>query len=64
MDDLAQELIKGVTSCDKLWGDARGLRSTDSLMGYPPFGEISLDWERGELNHLSTRRKRKQLRCC
>jgi hypothetical protein len=59
---------KDVASCDKLRGGASNLRSGDFRMGEPTGRErpvsggesIAVGSEPGEVNHLSTRRKRKQ----
>ena len=58
-----QEPKKDVTSCDKPRGGANALRSADFRMGQPGGSDpVTLGYlgsERGELKHLSTRRKRK-----
>src|SRR5699024_6002587 len=57
------EAMKDATSCDKPRGSAHTNRSADFRMGQPTILKI---WypkggETGELKHLSTRRKRKQI---
>ena len=57
------EAKKDVTSCDKRGGGANGPRSRDFRMGEPNAQEAHYHdiWgERGELKHLSTRRRREQ----
>ena len=57
------EAKKDVTSCEKLRGGANGRRSGGVRMGKPDAWKMRhhVRWgERGELKHLSTRRKRKQ----
>ena len=57
------EAKKDVTSCDKLRGGANGRRSGGFRMGEPSTLEACYHemWgERGELKHLSTRRKGEQ----
>lgn len=65
-----QEAKKDVASCDKPGRDAYSFRLRDFRMGKPSRGYallsvaeyIGYGGKRGELNHLSTRRKRNQLR--
>ena len=57
------EAKKDVTSCDKPRGGANARRSADFRMGQPGGSDpVTGEYhrgERGELKHLSTRRKRK-----
>ena len=63
-----KQAMKDVVSCDKPRGDANNLRSGDFRMGKPKPCEHGLSYRKyiavgskpGEVNHLSTRRKRKQ----
>ena len=63
------EAMKDVVSCDKRRLGANNLRDGDFRMGQPIQGHswiscteyIGVRGERGELKHLSTPRKRKQL---
>jgi len=65
-----REAMKDVASCDKPRGAASRLRSGDVRMGKPVQGHtwsplpesIGERSPRGEVNHLSTLRKRKQPR--
>ena len=59
------EAKKDATSCEKLRGGANGPRSAGVRMGEP--GRLKaghstgkVEGERGELKHLSTRRRREQ----
>jgi len=68
VDGLAWVAKKGVASCDKLRGGACSLRSGDARMGSNltrlPQGVLSFREERKPWGrkHLSTTRKRNQLR--
>ena len=63
-----KQAMKDVVSCDKPRGDANSLRSGGVRMGKPNPCEHGLSYreyiavgsEPGEVNHLSTQRKRKQ----
>ena len=57
----AQAPTKDVSSCEKLQGVARRLRTADFRMGIPT-AIASRNGERRELKHLSIGRKRKQTR--
>ena len=62
VDRSAREPMTDVPSCDKPAGPARRGRTQDLRMGIPT-AIASRNGERRELKHLSTGRKRKQLRC-
>ena len=65
-----EKAMKDVVSCEKLRGGANNLRPGDFRMGQPGSGNaeslpaeyIGRESERRELKHLSTWRKRKQMR--
>ena len=66
-----QEPKKDAISCEKLWGGANIQRSIDIRMRelklgkkpvYSYISKVVYERERGELKHLSTRRKRKKTR--
>ncbi|GEM_PF-1400042 len=59
VDSLAQIPRKDVASCNKSRVVARKHRTWNFLMGLPVIRSLR-EWGRGELKHLSTRRKRKQ----
>jgi hypothetical protein len=60
-----REAMKDVISCDKLRVSANTIRSADFRMGQPGMSRSYHPFynggERGELKHLSTCRKRKQV---